>query len=665
MAGFSNISMRKKLAVMVWAPFIVALIFFSVYMKLQWQQLSDSKSSKEVVPLLLSLEKVSFSLSQERTYSMAYVASSGTRFKLELNRNRIIADKAIANLNQLITNIKFIESERMQLLTKNAFDSLLLRKEFQQDVDDLKTSAQSVFGFYSTSTAQFLLSMQQLSIIMNQAEYVSSMAIINAVQWYKERTGQIQGYVLEGIIQGQASKLQKSRVRSFASRQPGDIARFNFAANKYQIQILQNALNHQASRTLEQGRLMFINNTEGFNHYEAQTWLTDSNNGIQKINTVIEQLVDELNNQSDIFITQSHWFISLSIMLMLALGALSLGGAYVVIRDLSHRVSQVQQSISHFLDDKNLCIRVPFYSKDEIGILGKSVNDLLSKVDIVFGTVQTVSQHLSQQSSSLQLETKTCLNDSDVQQLETELVASAITEMATASEEVTKSSESSANETEFAKASIEESLKTIDKSLLAINSLNGDIEKVQMVVTEVDIKSEDIGSIITTIRNIAEQTNLLALNAAIESARAGEQGRGFAVVADEVRSLAARTQDATTEIHTMIESLQAGARKAKQLTTHSKNEVETCAMLSKESSKLVHGVLDIIDNVNNLNSQVYQATTAQTNVASEVEQNVHKISQMSQNLNDSAKKSDQHGEKLNTVVTKLYDLVGAYSVTVS
>jgi len=67
---------------------------------------------------------------------------------------------------------------------------------------------------------------------------------------------------------------------------------------------------------------------------------------------------------------------------------------------------------------------------------------------------------------------------------------------------------------------------------------------------------QEIGDVVSLIRNIAGQTNLLALNATIEAARAGEAGRGFAVVASEVKSLAVQTAKATEQIAGQIDAVQ-------------------------------------------------------------------------------------------------------------
>jgi methyl-accepting chemotaxis protein len=62
-----------------------------------------------------------------------------------------------------------------------------------------------------------------------------------------------------------------------------------------------------------------------------------------------------------------------------------------------------------------------------------------------------------------------------------------------------------------------------------------------------------------SIQQIAARTNLLALNATIEAARAGEAGLGFKVVAGEVKQLAGQTKGASSEIHTLAESVESGA----------------------------------------------------------------------------------------------------------
>ncbi len=111
----------------------------------------------------------------------------------------------------------------------------------------------------------------------------------------------------------------------------------------------------------------------------------------------------------------------------------------------------------------------------------------------------------------------------------------------------------------------ENGMQSANTVISEVSGLTDEVTHASGVIKKLEEDSSNIGTVLVLIRDIAEQTNLLALNAAIEAARAGEHGRGFAVVADEVRILAGKTQQATTEIQSIIEELQQRARNAVQV----------------------------------------------------------------------------------------------------
>lgn len=150
-------------------------------------------------------------------------------------------------------------------------------------------------------------------------------------------------------------------------------------------------------------------------------------------------------------------------------------------------------------------------------------------------------------------------------------------------------------------------MQSVDQVINEVGGLTDEVMRATEVIKQLESDSSNIGTVLVLIRDIAEQTNLLALNAAIEAARAGEHGRGFAVVADEVRILAGKTQQATTEIQSIIEELQQRARNAVEVMEHGQARVENTQSQASRVSTFLH---EIVGNL----AQLKSAQQALTNV---------------------------------------------------
>jgi len=235
-------------------------------------------------------------------------------------------------------------------------------------------------------------------------------------------------------------------------------------------------------------------------------------------------------------------------------------------------------------------------------------------------------------------------------------------QMQIAAEEVAQSASNAEDAAVKANHSAENGENLVSQIVSSINKLASKVSDSSAIMTELRGDVENIGKILAVIRGIAEQTNLLALNAAIEAARAGEQGRGFAVVADEVRTLAQRTQEATEEIQTMIEQLQARSETAndsmeKGCTTASKSVEQVT-----QAGAALKEIHSSISKINIMNAQIASATEEQTAVVKEMQHSVININQVANSTVLESDKIQQVSKDLNQLTNESNELVNQFVV---
>ncbi|WP_409300041.1 methyl-accepting chemotaxis protein [Peribacillus sp. SCS-155] len=262
------------------------------------------------------------------------------------------------------------------------------------------------------------------------------------------------------------------------------------------------------------------------------------------------------------------------------------------------------------ISDGNLVLHHLPESKDEIGQLSTAFNNMTIQLRSIIENMQEMGSKVSRSSlelSALSEETSATSDEigramreitvgsvaqaSDIESTSkrTDELVEAIQRMNEQNQEILIMTDKSAKAIEIGKEKIGSLKESNESSVHAGNEIS-------IGITHLYNRVRDISSIITTIDGISKQTNLLALNASIEAARAGEYGKGFAVVAEEVRKLAEQTSQATTEIYTMIQSIESETEKM----------VLSMASTVEISSSLNHAVDDTELQFNHISSSINQ-----------------------------------------------------------
>ena len=260
--------------------------------------------------------------------------------------------------------------------------------------------------------------------------------------------------------------------------------------------------------------------------------------------------------------------------------------------------------------------------RDELGVLGKTVNDLASRLQKVMKDMLTNSDTLAGAGEKLSTVSRQLAGGSELAVSQSNSIASTTEEMAVNINAMASGAEqASVNANEVARAAeemstnmgtITSSMEEMNESTTQISDNTAGVRKVVMeatnkaadatsVMSTLGAAAKEIGQVTDVIKKIADKTNLLALNATIEAASAGEAGKGFAVVAGEIKELANQSAQSADDIARRIEGIQNGTQSA---------------------VKVIKDVSDIIVKINESVEAISENVEQQTRASGEITNNV-------------------------------------------
>lgn len=359
-------------------------------------------------------------------------------------------------------------------------------------------------------------------------------------------------------------------------------------------------------------------------------------------------------------VSQKITFINIILLIAILLSAFI---TVIVTQSLLRTIREVVALLNEIADgEADLTQRLPENGHDELTQLAKNFNRFVLRIQQLVAEVKDTTVQMVSASTQLNSVTHSATQDMSSQQNETQLVASAITEMAASAVEVAASADTANKLSEDAKAQALLGRETVTRATHSMRELASKVEASATTIEQLRNDSDKIGAVLDVIRAIAEQTNLLALNAAIEAARAGEQGRGFAVVADEVRSLASRTQESTKQIQQIIQTLQDRSSSAATMMGQSREATNSTVEQVTQVESALSTITEMVMSITHSVSQMAHAAEQQSTVVEEINMSINSVNDSANRTLTGVKQAASSANGLLGIGQQLDGLVSEFKV---
>lgn len=250
-----------------------------------------------------------------------------------------------------------------------------------------------------------------------------------------------------------------------------------------------------------------------------------------------------------------------------------------------------------------------------IGTVASSINQLTGETGKVLGQVSRIAGNVDRASAQVKAQAERVQQTAKHESVEVSSMVNDLSEAVTQMNLIATLAGDTNQAAESASEATNAALERVRETVAGMEGIRETIAETEKRIKRLGERSQEISGIVSLINTIAERTHVLALNAAMQAAIAGDAGRGFAVVAEEVQRLAESSRNATSQIATLINNIQIETNETIGTVNRTISQVVDGSELAKRAGDQMRETQRIASNLADLVQRIAAGTEAQNQVA--------------------------------------------------
>jgi len=604
MLSLQNIKFNYKIATIALVP-LLGLIFLAISsINTQYNNIKAAEKIILLSEFSVHASSLIHEFQKERGMSAGYLGSKGKKFQQKIIQQRKLTDEKLSSLNTYLQISSVATSANISTDLTKVMNDINERNNIRNNITQLNIPTPKAINYYSNINTQFLDIISQLPQLSPDVVMSAKLAAYSNFIKGKERAGIERAVLANTFAQNKFSAGMLNKLITLIAIQNTYTDVFLAFATPDFKQFYSTTMSGQYIGETEKMRQIALSKNANFS-VDAGQWFKMQTGKINLLKKVEDFIANDSNSSANTLkLTAKSNLIKDSILVCFIAG-LSILLFFILRKDISNQLGGEPAQVRDMADKISLGELNHDYLIKESQAQGIFLAMLRMKKQLttVVSTITSSSSHISQASQEVS-NTSQALSQSTCEQ------AASIEQTSASIEQLS--------------ATVEQNLETAQSTeKIALEVASSATEGVAEVNKTVQAM-EQIAQKITLIDDIAYQTNILSLNASIEAARAGKHGAGFSVVATEVRNLAARSQEAATEIIELASSSVIVAKNTGTLLSgilpHIQHTADLVQEISASSDEQATGIKQISEAIIQLDSVTQQNAAASEELAATAEE---------------------------------------------